>query len=153
MPDFDQNDRSILKLLQQDATISVARLAHETHLSTASIQRRVKRLKENGIIKKQVVVISPLHIGVRMTFIITVQLERESVDSLNAFKTSVLNEPIVQQCYYVTGETDFVLICIAPDMDVFEAFTQRLFIENDNIRRFRTNIVMGRTKIGLEVPL
>ena len=62
-------------------------------------------------------------------------------------------EPQVQQCYYVTGEADFTLICTAHDMAGFEALTHRLFFDNTNVRKFRTSVVMDRVKVGLSVPV
>ena len=63
------------------------------------------------------------------------------------------SEPQVQQCYYVTGEADFILICTARDMQDFEALTHRLFFEDSNVRRFRTSVSMERTKVGLSLPI
>jgi len=86
-----------------------------------------------------------------MTFIVMVELERERIDQLDAFRRIVRKEVQVQQCYYVTGEADFTLICTARDMLDFEALTRRLFFENTNVRRFRTSVVMERTKVGLTI--
>ncbi|EGG95410.1 transcriptional regulator, AsnC family [gamma proteobacterium IMCC1989] len=86
-----------------------------------------------------------------MTFIVMVELERERIDQLDAFRRIVRKEVQVQQCYYVTGEADFTLICTARNMADFEALTQRLFFENANVRRFRTSVVMDRAKVGLSV--
>ena len=89
----------------------------------------------------------------KMTFIVLVELERESLQQLDLFRKRARNEPLVQQCYYVTGEADFILICTARDMQDFEELTHRLFFENSNVRRFRTSVVMDRTKTGLTVPI
>nr|WP_255536358.1 Lrp/AsnC ligand binding domain-containing protein [Pacificimonas pallii] len=88
-----------------------------------------------------------------MSFVILVELERERTDQLDTFKRAAQREPQVQQCYYVTGEADFVLLCVARDMDDFEQLTRRLFFDNENVRRFRTSVVMDRTKVGLAVPV
>lgn len=61
--------------------------------------------------------------------------------------------PEVQQCYYVTGSADFMLVVTAPDMATYEDFTRRKFFDNPNIRGFRTSVVMDRVKVGLDVPL
>ena len=88
-----------------------------------------------------------------MTFIVMVELDRESLQQLDLFRKRAKAEPQVQQCYYVTGEADFILICTAEDMQDFEALTHRLFFENSNVRRFRTSVAMERTKIGLSLPI
>jgi DNA-binding Lrp family transcriptional regulator len=91
--------------------------------------------------------------GLPMTFVIMVELERERREQLADFRARVRDEPQVQQAYYVTGESDFALVCVARDMADFEALTQRLFFENGNVRRLRTSVVMERTKVGLTVPV
>ena len=82
-----------------------------------------------------------------------VELERERVDQLDAFRRRAKAEPRVQQCYYITGEADFALIVLARDMQDFQDLTHRLFFDDANVKRFRTSVVMDRTKVGLTVPL
>ena len=97
--------------------------------------------------------ISPEAVELSMTFIILVELERERLDQLDAFRRKAKAEPQVQQCYYITGEADFALIALAKDMDDYQLLTQRLFFEDTNIKRFRTSVVMDRTKVGMAVPV
>lgn len=151
--ELDSADRLLLEHLQENAGVSIGDLVDASGLSVASVQRRLKRLREARVIEREIAVINPAAVGQAMTFVVMVELERERVDQLQAFRLMAQNEPHVQQCYYVTGEADFVLICVAPDMAAFEALTQRLFFENRNVRRFRTSVVMGRTKVGLSVPV
>lgn len=150
---LDHADRTILAAMQKDARTRLEDLAGETGLSIASVQRRLKALRDEGVIAGEVAVVDPARIGHPMTFIVMVELERERIDELDAFSRRVAADPQVQQCYYVTGEADFCLICIARDMADFEALTQRLFFENNNVRRFRTSVVMRRRKVGLTVPV
>ncbi|UUP16333.1 Leucine-responsive regulatory protein [Nitratireductor thuwali] len=88
-----------------------------------------------------------------MTFIVEVELERERIDLLDEFRRSMARLEEVQQCYYVTGHTDFILIVMAKDMASYEMFSRRIFTENPNIRRFHTNVVVDQVKIGLSVPI
>ena len=88
-----------------------------------------------------------------MTFLVLVELERERVDQLDAFRRRAKAEPRVQQCYYITGEADFALIVLARDMQDFQELTHRLFFDDANVKRFRTSVGMDRTKVGLTVPL
>lgn len=150
---LDAADRILLDQLQRDATQGIDVLAHACGLSVASVQRRLKRLRTSGAIAREATVLDPAVVGFPMTFIVMVELERERREQLAAFRTAIRDEPQVQQAYYVTGESDFALICVARDMADFEALTQRLFFENGNVRRFRTSVVMDRTKVGLEVPV
>lgn len=150
---LDQADRILLDQLQTDATQGIDALAHACGLSVASVQRRLKRLRASGAIAREVAQLEPAAVGMLMTFVIMVELERERREQLADFRSRVRDEPQVQQAYYVTGESDFALVCVAKDMADFEALTHRLFFENGNVRRFRTSVVMERTKVGLSVPV
>ncbi|RSY77675.1 Lrp/AsnC family transcriptional regulator [Sphingomonas koreensis] len=151
--DLDPADRQLLALMQEDSGTPINALAAETGLSPASVQRRLRRLRDRGVIAREVAVIDPGTAGIGMSFVVMVELERERIDQLDAFRRKVMREPHVQQCYYVTGEADFVLVCVARDMAEFEELTRRLFFGDENVRRFRTSVVMGRTKVGLTLPI
>ena len=151
--DLDAHDRSILAELQEDSRVPVSALAEASGLSTASVQRRVKRMRETGVILGEVAVLDRKALGYAMTFIVQIELEREKISHVREFRTRLEREARVQQIYYVTGEADFMLVCLARDMEDFEELTQRLFFDNANVRKFRTSVVMGRSKTGLSVPL
>ncbi|MFD3190090.1 Lrp/AsnC family transcriptional regulator [Sedimentitalea sp. HM32M-2] len=150
---LDQADLTILRTLQADCRVGLEHLAQECGLSVPSVQRRLKRLRDSNLILKEVAVLDPARFEYRMTFIVHVELERESLQQLDVFRKRARAEPQVQQCYYVTGEADFILICSARDMQDFETLTQRLFFENSNVRRFHTSVAMDRTKVGLNLPI
>lgn len=151
--DLDPSDIIILRMLQDNAREKLETIAAETELSVATVQRRLKRLRDTGTIAMESAHISPDAAGYPMTFLILVELERERVDQLDAFRRKARREPQIQQCYYITGEADFALIALARDMKDFEALTQRFFFDDQNIKRFRTSVVMDRTKVGQTVPL
>jgi DNA-binding Lrp family transcriptional regulator len=153
VPALDKADRILLDRLQTDASLGIDALAHACGLSVASVQRRLKRLRATGVIEREAAILNPVALGQPMTFVIMVELERERLEQLAAFRAAIRDEPQVQQAYYVTGESDFALVCVARDMADFEALTHRLFFENGNVRRFRTSVVMERTKVGLTVPV
>jgi Lrp/AsnC family leucine-responsive transcriptional regulator len=150
---IDKADIVIINALQKNARIGIENLAELASLSPASVQRRLKTLRESGIILREVAVVDPSKVGQLMSFVVLVELERERRDQIDQFIRRVLKEPQVQQCYYVTGDADFCLICTAQDMDDFEMLTQRLFFEDANVRRFRTSVVMGRKKVSMEIHL
>lgn len=151
--DLDAADLTILRELQNDGRAGLEQLAQACNLSVPSVQRRLKRLRASGLIAKEVAVLDQAQFACKMTFIVMVELDRESLQQLDLFRKRAKAEPRVQQCYYVTGEADFILICTAEDMQDFEALTHRLFFENSNVRRFRTSVAMERTKIGLSLPI
>lgn len=150
---LDTADRKLLQLVQEDTRMGLEALAAKTGLSVASVQRRLKALKASQTITSEVAIVDPRKIDVAMRFVVTVELERERQDQIDAFARQVQGEPMVQQCYYITGDADFCLICLARDMNDFEDLTKRLFFDNANIRRFRTSVVMRPHKVGLSVPV
>ncbi|MDW3183540.1 Lrp/AsnC family transcriptional regulator [Roseobacter sp.] len=151
--DLDKTDLTILRTLQTNCRVGLEKLAHECALSVPSVQRRLKRLRQAKLIEKEIAVLNPAKFDYKMTFIVMVELERESLQQLELFRKRATAEPQVQQCYYVTGDADFILICSAKDMQDFEALTHRLFFENSNVRRFRTSVAMDRTKVSLSIPI
>ncbi|TVT20663.1 Lrp/AsnC family transcriptional regulator [Amycolatopsis rhizosphaerae] len=151
--DLDQLDLAILSRLQEDSRTIAESIGAQVGLSAAAVQRRIKRLREAGVISREVAVIDPKAVGVDMTFVVSVEMERERIDVLDAFRKQVLADPVVQQCYYVTGSADFMLLVTCRDMTAFEAFTRRTFFENEEVRHFTTSVVMDRVKVGLGIPL
>jgi DNA-binding Lrp family transcriptional regulator len=152
-PDLDQLDIAILACLQEDARTIAETIGAKVGLSAAAVQRRIKRLREAGVIEREVAVLSPQALGLSMTFVVMVEMERENLAVLDAFRRQILADDCVQQCYYVTGNADFVLVVTCPDMAGFEAFTRRMFFDNPNVRHFTTSVAMDRVKVGLSLPL
>ena len=150
--DLDDTDRAILEHLQHDSRTVADVIADRVALSPAAVQRRVRRLRDSGVISADVSVVDPEALGLAMTFLVSVQMEREHAHVLEDFRRRVCADPSVQQCYYVTGDTDFVLVVLARSMQDFELFTRRALFDPD-IRRFTTNVVMTRVKVGLTVPV
>jgi Lrp/AsnC family transcriptional regulator, leucine-responsive regulatory protein len=150
---LDAFDRDILRWVQRDARATGEDIGADIGLSAAAVQRRLKRMRQLGVITAEVAIVNPSAVGLAMSFIVAVEMERERADMLDAFRDAARADPHVQHCYYVTGMADFILIVIARDMDDFEAFTRRLLFDNPNIRRFTTHVVMARDKVGQVVPL
>ncbi len=146
-------DVAILSCLQADARTIAESIGAKVGLSAAAVQRRIKRLRETGVIEREVAVLSPQALGLSMTFVVMVEMERESLAVLDGFRRQVLADDNVQQCYYVTGNADFVLVVTCRDMAGFEAFTRRMFFDNPNVRHFTTSVAMDRVKTGLTLPL
>lgn len=153
MTEITELDRTILRLLQENARTRLDEIVARAGASAATVQRRIKHLRSAGVISGEVVLVDPEAVEFAMTFLILVELERESIHQLDSFRRKAKAEHQVQQCYYITGEADFALIALARDMKDFEALTQRLFFEDSNVKRFRTCVVMDRTKVGMTVPV
>lgn len=150
---IDSFDRRILEIVQQSNRTTSDQIAETVGLSPAAVQRRLKRLREQKVIQADISVVAPKMVGRNMTFVVQVTLERERSDLMDAFKKEMKANPIVQQCYYVTGSSDFILILTAEDMEAYDAFTREAFFDNTNIRGFQTNVVMDAVKTGLFVPV
>lgn len=152
-PKLDSFDLSILRCVQQDNRIGADALAERVGLSPSACLRRLKRLRTAKVIEADIAVVSPEALGRTLTMVVEVTLERERPDIMDEFKRSMRATPEVMQCYYVTGEIDFILLVTARDMAHYEAFTNRFFFNNPNVRRFHTMVVMDRVKVGLSVPV
>jgi Lrp/AsnC family leucine-responsive transcriptional regulator len=150
---MDIFDRKLLVLVQRDNRMTNEQLGRRVGLSPAACHRRLKRLAADGVIERNVSLLSPAAVGRHVTLIVHVTLERERADLFDAFKDSMRDAPEVSQCYYVTGTTDFVLILNARNMQDYEAFTRRHFYDNPNIQRFQTDVVMDTVKFTTEVPI
>lgn len=151
--ELTKSDNIILSMLQENARARLEDIAYEAGVSVATVQRRVRAMRAAGYIARDVSLLSPRELGFQMTFVILVELERERIDQLDSFRRKARAEPQVQQCYYITGDADFALIALARDMEDYQALTQRLFFDDSNVKRFRTSVVMDRSKVGLDVPV
>ena len=150
---MDKLDKQLLAALQANADQTSEQLAGEIALSPSAIQRRIRRMKDDGVIEKVIAVANPKSLGPLTLFVVGIQIERERPELLALLRRWLRDEPQVQQAFYVTGDADFILIVTAPDMECFEQLMSRLMAENTNVRRFTTNVALSLVKRGLELPL
>jgi len=148
---MDKLDYDILHIVQNNSRLTAEVISQQVSLSPAAVQKRLKRLRDNGVIEKEVAVLSAKHLERNLTIIVNVVIERESTASLDRFKLKMLEETCVQQCYYITGESAFVLIILERDIEEYERFTQKYFFAESNVVRFNTMVVMKRIKVSLNV--
>jgi len=150
---LDRFDRHLLNLVQEDAGQTAERLAEQVALSPSAIQRRLRRLREAGVIERETAVVDPRKVGRPTFFIASVQIERERPELLVQLRSWLAGQAQVQQAFYVTGEADFVLVVTAADTESYDALMARLIAENPNVRRFTTSVALGVVKRGLTVPV
>jgi DNA-binding Lrp family transcriptional regulator len=150
---IDSLDVKILRIIQEDCQRSQREIAEEINLSAPAVQRRLHRLKTVGIIDRQVAILAPKLLGYPITLIVHVAVRTEQKTQHDAIKRRFLALPQIQQCYYVTGETDFVLIVVTRNMKEYEELSQKLFIEDDNVLSFKTYLVMDRVKNNTSIPV
>jgi len=150
---LDSFDLAILGILQRDSATPQRVIGESVNLSAPTVQRRIRRMEEAGVIQANVAIIDPARVGQPITILVEVEVISETAELIDAAKQEFAAAPEVQQCYYVTGEADFVLVVVVPTMAAYEALTRRLFFGNNNVKRFRTLVAMDRVKVGLTVPL
>jgi len=150
---LDRFDLAILERYQRDTQLPAKTIGDAIGLSAAAVQRRLKRLREEGVIERECAVLSPKALGLMVTCIVAVDLEREGGEDLDRFRRDMERHREVQQCYYVTGQADFVLIVLTRDMEAYDAFTREVLTGNANVRKFTTQVVLERAKVNLDVPI
>jgi len=150
---LDAVDLRLLDLLQQDAALSNQALAARAHVSPATGLRRVRRLVEAGLIERQVALLSPDRLGVGISAIVEITLDRQGSEELDAFEAHVLPEPAVQQCWRVSPGPDFVLVLHAADMPAFQQLSQRLFTSQANVRNVKSFFALKRSKFEPRLTL
>ncbi|WP_439525306.1 Lrp/AsnC family transcriptional regulator [Marivita sp.] len=150
---MDATDRKLLNHLQKNAKTPVQVLADATGISTASVQRRMRTLREAGVIKREVAILDPKPLGLGITAIVAVELERDRLDQIDAFKRKAREDRQVTHFYCIAGESDFILVVMANDIAAYEAFTHRFFFADKNVRKFRTSIVVSTEKATSELPI
>jgi DNA-binding Lrp family transcriptional regulator len=149
---MDATDRKLLDHLQKNARSPVQALADATGISTASVQRRMRALREAGVIKREVAILDPKPLGLGITAIVAVELERDRLDQIDAFKRKAREDRQVTHFYCIAGESDFILVVMANDIAGYEAFTHRFFFADKNVRKFRTSLVVSTEKATSELP-
>lgn len=150
---MDRFDRQLLNLVQEDSSRTAEELGAHVALSPSAIQRRLKRLKDIGVIVREAAIVDPRKVGRPTFFVVSLQVERERPELLARLRAWLSAEPAVQQAFYVTGEADFILVVTAPETESFDALMARLVAENGNVRRFTTSVALGLVKRALTIPV
>ena len=155
--DLDALDLTLLDRLQDDASESNQALAKRVHISAPTCLRRVKRLKDAGLIERQIAVLDPdrlaSHMGHGLTAIVEITLDRQDQQALEAFELRVAPDAAVQQCYRVSPGPDFILVVHASDMPAYLALAQRLFTSDANVRNVKAFFSLKRAKFEPRLPL
>jgi len=151
--ELDRVDIALLEAVQRNNRLTAEELGGIVNLSPTACQRRLKRLRAEGVIEGDVAIVSPKAVGRHITMIVLVSLERERADIVDRFKAAIRDTREVMIGYYVTGDADFILVVTAKDMEDYERFTRRFFYENHDIKGFKTMVVMDRVKAGFSFPI
>ena len=154
---LDTVDLQLLNQLQQDASLNNQALAELLNISPPTCLRRVKRLREAGLIERQIAVLSVDRLaavaGHGLCALVEITLDRQDQAALDAFEQRVLVDDAVQQCYRVSPGPDFCLVVQVAHMPDYLALAQRLFTADANVRNVKTFFSIKRSKFGARVPL
>jgi DNA-binding Lrp family transcriptional regulator len=151
--ELDDLDHKILDRYQHDTRTPAQTIGRAIGLSAAAVQRRLKRMRDAGVIVAEVATIAPERVGYGLTCLVGVRLQREGSAESRAFKAKMLRHHRVQQCYSVTGDVDFMLVVLSRDIHDFESFAQAALNSDDNIRTFTTFVVLDRVKFTTATPI
>jgi DNA-binding Lrp family transcriptional regulator len=151
--ELDRFDRQLLNLVQEDAGQTAERLAEQVGLSPSAIQRRLKRLREEGVIAREIALVDPKSVGGPTSFIVSLQVERERPELLAQLRQWLAAQPHIQQAFYVTGEADFVLVVTAADTETYDSLLSQMMTANPNVKHFTTHVALSVVKRGLTIPV
>lgn len=143
---IDRFDVAILRVLQTDSKLPHHEIGELVNLSAPSVQRRISRMEKEGVISSVVSIVNPNQVGLNVTMVVEIELVSESKEKNNEIKNIFLQAPEIQQCYYVAGEVDFILIVIVQNLREYEELADSIFLSNKNINKFRTFVALDRVK-------
>ena len=150
---MDSIDRKILALYQHDTRRIADSIGTEVGLSAAAVQRRLKRMREDGTIRAEIALLDNAAIGAPITCIVALSMAGAPLAGLDRTKRQLRASPNVQQCYHVTGSMDFILVVTAASMEEYGRFTRELFESNAGVARYETFVTLDRVKVGLALPV
>lgn len=149
---LDAIDWKILKELQDDGRITNVELARRVGISAPPCLRRVRALEEAGYIKGYRGLLDEKRLGFEIAVFAMVHLASQADADLKSFEDFVRREPLVRECWMLSGEIDFLLKCVAPDLRTFQEFVSRLTAE-PHVRNVKTSLTLKNSKDAAMVPL
>ena len=143
---LDQKDRAILKLLQQNARITVKEISDKVNLSTTPVFERIKWMEETGVIKQYATLVDPAKLNKRLMVIVYVSLKQHNKTAGSKFVKTINEMNEVLECYSISGEFDFMLKIVVEDMNAYYDFHVNRLSEMENIGNVQSIFVMGVVK-------
>jgi DNA-binding Lrp family transcriptional regulator len=149
---LDSIDRHILRELQDNGRITNVELARRVGISPPPCLRRVRALEQAGYIRGYRALLDEKALGCEVTAFAMVHLATQAETDLAAFEAFVRAQPIVRECWMLSGEIDFLLKCVAPNLSAFQAFVTELTAA-PNVRNVKTSLTLRNSKNAPNVPL
>ena len=150
---LDAIDRRILEHLQDNARISNVDLAARVGISASPCWRRVRELEESGVISTYVTLIDAASVGLTVSVFVNVSLERQVERELDVFQNAIRERPEVLECYLMTGEADFLLRVVVPDLIAYERFLMDHLTRVPGIASIRSSFALKQVKYRTALPL
>ena len=148
---MDAIDRKILDLLQVDCTVPVAQIAEQVGLSAAPCWRRIKRLEDDGVIQRRVALVDRRKANVPMTLFVSVRTTRHASTWLEDFRKIISGIPEIVEAWRLTGEVDYLLRIVVPDIDTYDVVYKRL-INRLEFADISSAIAMEEMKFTTAIP-
>ena len=149
---LDEMDVKILTLLQKDCTRPVAEIGKEVGLSTTPCWRRMQKLEEAGVIQRRVALLAPSKVNTGVTVFVSIKTDQHSLDWLEKFHTVVVDFPEVVEFYRMSGDIDYLLRVVVPDIAAYDVFYKKL-ISRIEIAKVSSAFAMEQIKYTTELPL
>jgi Lrp/AsnC family leucine-responsive transcriptional regulator len=151
---MDKIDKRILQEVQRDGTITNLDLADKVGLSPSPCARRVKQLEETGIIEKQVTVLNPSKLDLKLTALIQISMDRHTPDRFEEFEKHVTNYPEVIECSLITGQSaDYLLKVVVPDMEYYQEFLLNKITRIKGVSDVHSSFIMRQVINTTALPL
>lgn len=150
---LDQIDHNILRHLQENARITNAELAEKVGLSPTPCLRRLRRLETEGVIKGYHAELNRETLGVNVTVIILVKLEREDDHTLREFEAQVKKRPEVMECYLVTGKFDYFIRVVIPSLSAYEMFLSETILRMPKVATVESSFTLREVERKVVMPL
>ena len=150
---LDATDWKILGRLQDDARISNVDLARAVNLSPSPCLNRVRALEASGVISRYVSLLDPLRLGLTVSVFIQVSLEKQMRNALDTFENSVLARDEVMECYLMTGDADYLLRVVVPDVQSLERFIVDYLAKIPGVASIKSSFALKQVKYKTALPL
>jgi DNA-binding Lrp family transcriptional regulator len=150
---LDQFDLRILRHLQDDAGVSNVKLASAIGLSPSPCLRRVRELMRRGIIRRQVALVDPDAVGLPVSTFIQVTLDKQVKEALDVFEAAVREQPEVMECYLMTGEADYLLRVVTPDLAAYHRFLMERLTRIPGIANIKSSLALKQVQYRTAMPL
>jgi len=150
---IDAIDIQILDQLQENARLTNVELASRVHLSPSPCLARMRALEESGLISRYVTLLDPLQLGLNVSVFIQIRLERQVERALEVFQEAIRDYPEVMECYLMTGDADYLIRVVVPDVQALERFIVDELSKIPGVANIRSSFALKQVKYKTALPL